>query len=191
MLGWRVLAAHQARAMKLGGANKYGQNKRARDKTHIERAWLLLDGRGSAMGRLASKIVPLLTGKHKPVSQTCRDAGDYVIVVNSAHVVLTGRGIDTKAYHYHSAFAGGLNTSPVWRLFEQSPVEPLRRAVFGMLPKNQLRHQRMSRLRLYPGPEHAHAATVNCPTRLAFRGEVPKADCAVRLERIDEVRETP
>ena len=158
----------------------------AKDKAFAEvrRAWHFIDAKGEVLGRLAAKVAPLLCGKHKPIFQSCRDVGDYVVVVNAAKVVLTGRGMDTKAYYHHSGYAGGLKATPVWRVFEQNPVEPLRRAIFGMLPKNRLRHQRMSRLRLYPAAEHAQEASFRDFHGKAFRARWPANDGHAVLERI-------
>ncbi len=195
MQSLRALAAHQARAMKQAGAiaNKYGNNKRRMDRKFEEpaRAWVLVDAYGEVLGRLASRIVPLLCGKHKPITQNCRDTGDYVVVVNASKVILTGRGYDTKWYRHHSGYMGGLKSTPLWRVFEQNPVEPLRRAIFGMMPKNRLRHQRMSRLRMYPGPEHAHDACFHDPNTPAFRADVGDGKGPLQLRRIVGERETP
>jgi large subunit ribosomal protein L13 len=194
------MSEHQARAMKQSGkvANKF-QFSRGRprvDKSFVEpeRAWILVDGYSEVMGRLAARIVPLLTGKHKPTFQNYRDCGDNVIIVNAAYVVVTGKTMEKKLYRHHTLYPGGLKTTPLWRLFEINPVEPLRRAIFGMLPKNKLRWQRMSRLRLYPTAEHAQEATLRAADGLAFRAVFPEGDGPARLERIlpaSEARDTP
>jgi len=124
----------------------------------IERAWHQVDGYGQVCGRLASKLVPLLCGKHKPTYQPQRDMGDYVVVTNVAKTVHTGKALDQKRYYRHSGYAGGLSYVTLRQLIASNPLEPLRRAVYGMLPKNKLREQRMRRLRLYPGAEHSHGA---------------------------------
>ena len=136
------------------------------------------------MGRLASKIVPLLMGKHKPIYQPQRDCGDHVVVVNAAFVIVSPKAMQLKKYYHHSQYPGGLKTTPLWRLFEQNPTEPLRRAIFGMLPKNRLRHQRMSRLRLYPAAEHAQEASFRDFHGKAFRARWPANDGPAVLERI-------
>ena len=194
------LSVHQARAMKRAGAvaNKFSftRGKPRVDKSFVEpeRAWILVDAYGEVMGRLASRIVPLLTGKHKPIYQPFRDCGDHVVVVNAAFTVVTGKAMEKKKYYHHTSYPGGLRTTPLWRLFEQNPVEPLRRAIFGMLPKNRLRHQRMTRLRLYPAGMHAQEATMRAPDALAFRATLPPGDGPAVLERIapaSEARNTP
>lgn len=184
------LVEHQARAMKAAGRlpSAASLERRAaypRDKgqPECERAWILVDAYGEAMGRLASRLAYLMQGKHKPIYQRHRDVGDNIVVVNAAKVVLTGRGMDTKKYYHHTQYPGGLRTTPVWSLFEANPVEPLRRAIFGMLPHNRLRRQRMDRLRMYPGNEHAQAAEF-AATDLAFRAVLPADEGPARLERI-------
>mmetsp|Transcript_44244 Transcript_44244/g.116278 ORF Transcript_44244/g.116278 Transcript_44244/m.116278 type:complete len:217 (-) Transcript_44244:185-835(-) len=184
------LSAHQARAVKARGAvaNKFrfSRGKPRVDKCFVEpeRAWILVDGYGEVLGRLASRIVPLLTGKHKPIHQPYRDCGDNVVVVNAAYAVVTGKTMSEKKYYHHTTYPGGLRTTPLWRLYEQNPVEPLRRAIFGMLPKNRLRHQRMKRLRLYPAGAHAQEATLRASDGLAFRATLPPGDAPAVLERI-------
>jgi len=196
------LAAHQARAMKQAGRLpskfKYTRNggKPRVDKSFVEpeRAWIVVDAYGEVMGRLASRIVPLLTGKHKPTFQNHHDVGDNVIIVNAAYVVATGKAMEKKKYYHHTLYPGGLKTTPLWRLFEQNPIEPLRRAIFGMLPHNKLRYQRMARLRMFPTAEHAQEASLRAANGLAFRAILPPDDAPVRLERIQpasEARDTP
>ena len=95
------------------------------------------------MGRLATRIVWLLTGKHKPIWQPQRDVGDYVVVTNCERVAYTGKKLETKRYYRHSGYPGGLRVTYLHELIKKNPLEPLRRAVYGMLPKNKLRLQRM------------------------------------------------
>ena len=158
------LAQHQHRAEQKQGRvpNKYAftRGKPRGDKkfAECERAWILVDGYGEPMGRLASKIVQLLIGKHKPIFAHKRDVGDHVIVVNAAYVLVPQNALDTKKHYHHSGWPGGLKTKPLYRLFEENPTEPLRRAIWGMMPTNRLRYQRMTRLRLYPTAHHLHEA---------------------------------
>jgi len=157
------------RAVEVAG-HKLGNHLRPRvDKAFVEceRAWVKIDACGKVLGRLAAKIVPLLMGKHKPTYQPQRDSGDYVVVVNVAQSVLTGKTMDMKRYYRHSGLPGGLSFVTMAQLFAKNPVEPLRRAVNGMLPKNKLRLQRMKRLRLFPGLEHTHEGHFK-PGQLAF-----------------------
>ena len=109
--------------------------------------------------------------------------GDYVVVVNAAYVVVPEKAMEQKKYYHHTRYPGGLRTTPLWRLFEQNPTEPLRRAIFGMLPKNKLRHQRMQRLRLFPAAEHAQEANFRAFHGKAFKAKIPHKGAAI-LERI-------
>lgn len=187
------MVEHQARAMQQAGrvANKYSFPHRGlarMDKKFVEpeRAWILIDAWGQSLGRLAARIAPLLAGKHKPTFQPVRDVGDHVVVVNAAYIVVPEKAMDNKKYYHHSGYPGGLKTTPLWRLFESNPTEPLRRAIFGMLPKNRLRHQRMARLRLFPAGEHAQEAQFRAFQGKAFRGRMsgPNGKGPMVLERI-------
>ena len=186
-----TLAQHQWRAERQQGrvANKFAftRGKPRVDKkfAECERAWILVDGYGESMGRLASKVVQLLLGKHKPIFEGKRDVGDYVVVVNAAYVLVPQNALDTKKYYSHSGWPGGLKTKPLWRLFEDNPTEPLRRAIFGMMPNNKLRYQRMTRLRLYPTATHTHEAQFRAMGNKAFKAVLPPGlGRGVQLERI-------
>ena len=146
----------------------------AKDKAFAEvrRAWHFIDAKGEVLGRLAAKVAPLLCGKHKPIFQSCRDVGDYVVVTNVEQIEVTGKKRDLKLYYRHSGFPGGLKAMTFEQLFTKNPVEPLRRAILGMLPKNKLRYQRMRRLRLFPGAEHRHEAQRSADN-LAFETSMP------------------
>ena len=118
-----------------------------RDKAfaEIRRAWHFIDAKGEILGRLAAKIAPLLCGKHKPIFQPARDVGDYVVVTNVEQIEVTGKNRQHKLYYRHSGYPGGLKALTFEQLFTKNPVEPLRKAINGMLPKNRLRPQRMCR----------------------------------------------
>ena len=182
------LAQHQWRAEKQAGRvpNKFAftRGKPRVDKkfAECERAWILVDAYGEPMGRVASKVAQLLVGKHKPIFAHKRDVGDHVVVVNAAFCVVPQNALDTKKHYSHSGWFGGLKTKPLWRLFEDNPVEPLRRAIFGMMPTNKLRYQRMTRLRMYPTAEHKHEQQFRAAGGKAFRALLPGH--AVQLERI-------
>lgn len=178
----------KARAIETAGRT-VGRRLRPRaDKMFVEceRAWLLMDGYGQVLGRLASKIVPLLCGKHKPIFQPQRDVGDYVVVTNVASTVVTGKKLDQKMYYRHSGYPGGLKATSMRELINKNAVEPLRRAVLGMLPKNKLRGQRMRRLRLFPGPEHIHDA--NLKGDLAFQVTFPPDDAPAKLVPVSQTK---
>jgi len=133
----------------------------AKDKAfaEIRRAWHFVDAKGEILGRLAAKIAPLLCGKHKPIFQSARDVGDYVVVTNVEQIEITGRNNQHKLYYRHSGFSGGLKAMTFDQLFTKNPVEPLRRAINGMLPKNKLRYQRMCRSMVRAPRSAAHPAT--------------------------------
>ena len=187
-----TLSEHQARAEKASGrvANKYkfawSGKKPHMDKKfeECERAWILVDAYGESLGRLAVRVSQLLMGKHKPLFQMKRDVGDHVVIVNAGFIVPGESNVRHKKYIHHTGWDGGLKTTPLWRLFEQNPVEPLRRAIFGMLPKNRLQHQRMSRLRMYPTADHVQEANFRAFDGKAFRAKLHENGRTFQLERI-------
>jgi large subunit ribosomal protein L13 len=124
----------------------------------IERAWHLVDADGLVLGRLASEVARLLRGKHRPYFAPHVDTGDHVVVVNARGVVLTHDKAGDKFAYRHSGYPGGLKQTSYAVLMERSPEEVVRRAVRGMLPKNTLGRQQLSKLKVYPGPDHPHAA---------------------------------
>ncbi|HSJ47003.1 MAG TPA: 50S ribosomal protein L13 [Euzebyales bacterium] len=124
----------------------------------IDRAWYVVDAQDEILGRLATRIAHVLRGKHKPTYAPHMDMGDHVIVINAGGVQLTGsKGTQSLAYR-HSGFPGGLKSVPFARLLAESPERLVERAVRGMLPKNSLGRAMMSKLKVYPGAEHPHAA---------------------------------
>ena len=124
----------------------------------VERKWYVVDATGKTLGRLASEIATVLRGKNKPMYAPNIDAGDYVIVINAEKVVVTGKKLDQKTYVHHSGYVGGLKTITLKQQLEKKPEEVLKHAVKGMLPKNALGRKMFSKLHVYAGPEHAHAA---------------------------------
>ena len=126
--------------------------------TDIDRAWYVVDAQDEILGRLASRVAHILRGKHKPMYAPHMDVGDHVIVINAAGVQLTGsKGSQSLAYR-HSGFPGGLKSVPFARLLAETPEKLVERAVRGMLPKTSLGRSMMSKLKVYPGAEHPHAA---------------------------------
>ncbi|MFO0760767.1 MAG: 50S ribosomal protein L13 [Byssovorax sp.] len=130
------------------------------------RAWWVIDAEGKPLGRLASVIAQTLRGKNKPTFTPHVDTGDFVIVVNAAKVKLTGRKLDQKLYVRHSGEPGGFRTEPYGALLERKPELPIQKAVKGMLPKNVLGRELLTKLKVYGGPDHPHAAQK--PQPLAF-----------------------
>jgi large subunit ribosomal protein L13 len=124
----------------------------------IERAWFVVDAEGQTLGRLATRIAAVLRGKHKPTFTPNLDMGDHVIVINADRIVLSGAKADDKLYHAHSGFPGGLRSTPFARMLERRPARIVEAAVKGMLPKNKLGRAMGSKLKVYAGPDHPHAA---------------------------------
>ena len=132
----------------------------------IERAWHVVDADGLVLGRLASETARVLRGKHKPIFAPHVDTGDHVIVVNASRVVMTSDKANSKMAYRHSGYPGGLKSLSYAELLATRPEEVVRRAVKGMLPKGTLGRQMLSKLKVYAGPDHPHAA--QGPTPLAF-----------------------
>jgi len=124
----------------------------------IERVWWVVDAEGETLGRLASKIAPILRGKHKPSFTPNLDVGDFVIVINCDKIVVTGNKMEEKMYYRHSGYPGGLTEITLSDNLRRFPERPLQEAVKGMLPKNALGRQMLSKLKIYAGSEHPHAA---------------------------------
>jgi len=124
----------------------------------ITREWYLVDAEGKTLGRLATQIADTLRGKRKPQYTPHVDTGDFVIVVNAEKIHVTGNKLDQKRYYRHSGYPGGLRSRTLREQLERRPTEVLRVAVKGMLPKNRLARQQITKLKIYAGPEHPHEA---------------------------------
>jgi large subunit ribosomal protein L13 len=124
----------------------------------IERKWLVVDAAGQTLGRLASEVAALIRGKHKPQFTPHVDTGDFVIVINAEKIVLTGKKLQQKKYYRHSGYPGGLRTTTAQEMLKTKPERMIELAVKGMLPKNKLGHQMQTKLKVYAGAEHPHAA---------------------------------
>ena len=123
-----------------------------------DRAWWVIDAEGKPLGRLASVIATVLRGKNKPTFTPHVDTGDFVIVVNAQKVKLTGRKLTQKLYVRHSGEPGGFRSEAYGALLERKPELPITKAVKGMLPKNVLGRELLTKLKVYGGPDHPHAA---------------------------------
>jgi large subunit ribosomal protein L13 len=132
----------------------------------ITREWYLVDAEGKTLGRLATQIADTLRGKRKPQYTPHVDTGDFVIVVNADKVAVTGNKLDQKRYYRHSGYPGGLRSRTLRDQLERRPTEVIRVAVKGMLPKNKLARQQITKLKIYAGPEHPHAAQNPKPLNL-------------------------
>ena len=126
--------------------------------TDRQRDWYVVDAEGKTLGRLATQIADALRGKRKPEYTPHCDVGDFVIVVNAEKIAVTGQKLDQKMYHRHSGYPGGLKSRPLRDELERRPTEVIRKAVKGMLPRNRLARQQLTKLKVYAGPEHPHAA---------------------------------
>ena len=133
------------------------QTTMAKEAT-IERKWYVVDGSGIPLGRLASEVAKILRGKNKPIYTPHADTGDFVIIVNAGEVALTGKKLDTKVYYHHSLYQGGLKSMKYRDFMAKKPERAVEKAVKGMLPHNRLGDQMFTKLKVYAGPEHPHAA---------------------------------
>ena len=124
----------------------------------VEREWYIVDAEGVSLGRLASQAASVLRGKNKPTFTPNVDTGDFVIVLNSDKVVLTGKKLEQKYYTYHTGYIGGLKQVPYSRMMAEKSDLAVYEAVKGMLPKNKLGRQMLTKLRVYKGAEHNHQA---------------------------------
>jgi large subunit ribosomal protein L13 len=124
----------------------------------IQRDWYLVDASGKVLGKMASEIARRLRGKHKPVYTPHTDTGDFVIVVNAASITLTGKKLTDKIYYRYSGYPGGLTETAAGEMLKNKPVELLRAAVRGMLPKNTLGRAMLKKLKIYAGSDHPHEA---------------------------------
>ena len=124
----------------------------------IERKWYVVDASGCTLGRLASQVASILRGKNKPIYTPHEDCGDYVIIVNAEKIKVTGRKLDQKIYYRHSEYAGGMKSFTLRQLIATKPVFVVENAIEGMLPKGPLGRQMFTKLHVYEGPEHKHAA---------------------------------
>ena len=122
------------------------------------RVWFVVDATGKPLGRLASEIARVLRGKHKPTFTPHVDTGDFVVVVNAGKVVLTGNKLDQKHWQRHSGIPGGFKENSYRQLLQTKPTFPLEKAVKGMLPKNVLGREMITKLKVYATPDHPHAA---------------------------------
>ena len=134
------------------------KNTYMQKKEDLVRSWYVIDAEGMTLGRLATKVAKVLSGKHKPTYTPHIDCGDNVIVINAAKVELTGNKLDDKIYYNHSGYTGGLRERTAREMKEKYPVEMIERAVKGMLPNGRLGRQMYTKLFVYAGATHPHAA---------------------------------
>lgn len=144
-------------------------------RSDVVRQWHVVDATGLPLGRLASAVAYRLRGKHKPSYTPHVDTGDCVVVVNAAKVAVTGRKAETKAYHRHSGYIGGLKTEIFRVRLSRDPEGIIRDAVAGMLPKTPLGRKMLKKLKVYAGPEHPHGAQQPTPWSPHQRSATPSS----------------
>lgn len=128
------------------------------NKGNIERKCYILDAAGKPLGKTATVAATLLRGKHKPEYTPHADCGDFVIVINAEKAVLTGKKLDQKYYRTHSGYVGGLKETKYRKLMQDKPELAMKLAVRGMMPRNIITKDSLTRLKIFRGPEHIHAA---------------------------------
>jgi len=130
------------------------------------RHWVLIDAADAPLGRVASRAATVLRGKHRPDFTPNQDAGDFVVIINAAKVRLTGSKLDSKVYYRHTGYPGGIRKVTAGRLLETRPERMIEMAVRGMLPRNRLARRLFTKLKIYRGAEHPHAAQKPQPLAL-------------------------
>ncbi|WP_256841020.1 50S ribosomal protein L13 [Ornithinimicrobium cryptoxanthini] len=135
--------------------------------SEITRAWHIIDATDVVLGRLASQTAILLRGKHKATYAPHVDTGDYVIIINAEKVALTGAKLEQKKAYRHSGYPGGLTAKSYTQLLEQHPTRAVEKAIRGMIPKNSLGRQQLSKLKVYAGDSHPHAAQQPVPFEIS------------------------
>ncbi|OLT42630.1 50S ribosomal protein L13 [Serinicoccus sp. CNJ-927] len=133
----------------------------------VTRAWHVIDATDVVLGRLASQTATLLRGKHKTIFAPHVDTGDFVIIVNADKVALTGSKLEQKKAYRHSGYPGGLKAQSYEQMLEKHPTRAVEKAVRGMLPKNSLGRQMLSKLKVYAGDTHPHAAQKPVPFEIS------------------------
>ena len=128
------------------------------NKGNIERKWYILDAAGKPLGKTATVAATLLRGKHKPEYTPPADCGDFVIVIHAEKAVLTGKKLEQKYYRTHSGYVGGLKETKYRKLMQDKPELAMKLAVRGMMPRNIITKDSLTRLKIFRGPEHIHAA---------------------------------
>lgn len=124
----------------------------------IDRRWILVDAAGQNLGRLATRVAGLLRGKGKPSFVPHQDVGDFVVVINAEKIAVTGKKVRQKTYYHHSQYPGGIKAVTLGTMLADAPARVVEKAVRGMLPKTKLGDALFTKLKVYAGPDHPHAA---------------------------------
>ncbi len=135
-----------------------GMKTYSQKASEVTRRWILIDASQAPLGRVATQIAHYLIGKYKPRYTPHIDSGDYVVVINAKNAVVTGNKETAKIYYRHSGFPGGIKDTTLAQVREKHPERIIENAVKGMLPKNKLSPERMKRLKIFAGSDHAHTA---------------------------------
>ena len=133
-------------------------NTQSFEKSDIQETWILLDAKGKTLGRFAAQIATILSGKNKPEYTPNADMGDFVVVINSKDIHVSGQKRDQKRYYRHSGYPGGIKSKVLGEVLNDSPNEVIKSAVKGMLPKSKLGRKMFSKLKVYDDSEHPHLA---------------------------------
>ena len=133
-------------------------NTQSFKQSDIKESWVLLDAKDKTLGRFATKIAVILSGKNKPEYTPNADMGDYVVVVNAKDIKVTGNKIDQKKYYRHTGYPGGIKSRPLSEAIENNASEVLKGAVKGMLPKSKVGRKMFTKLKVYDNSEHPHTA---------------------------------
>lgn len=129
----------------------------------IQRQWHIVDADGVVLGRLATRLAMVLSGKHRPMYTPHLDTGDFVVVINAAKVRLTGRKLQNKRHYWHTGYMSGLKSIPYSQFLAKDPEGVIRWAVRGMLPKTPMGRAMLKKLKVYPGPAHPHGGHAPVP----------------------------
>ena len=135
----------------------------------VERKWYVIDATDHTLGRLSSEIASMLRGKHKPIFSPFIDTGDYIIVVNAEKIKVTGRKLDQKTYIRRSGYIGCKKETTLRAMLDKNPENVLMHAVKGMLPKNNLGRQMLTKFHVYSGPTHKHEAQKPEPLTITYQ----------------------
>jgi large subunit ribosomal protein L13 len=132
-----------------------------------KRTWYIIDAKGKPLGRVAAKAAAMARGKEKPQFTPLWETGDFIVIINAAEVLVSGRKRTQKMYYRHTGFPGGLKQATFEKLIERDPVSPLEIAVRGMLPHNSLGAKMYKNVKIYAGADHPHAAQNPTPVEIA------------------------
>jgi large subunit ribosomal protein L13 len=127
-------------------------------QSDIQRAWFIVDVKGKTLGKVATKLADIIRGKNKPTFSPHMDCGDFVVVINAKEIHLTGNKTADKVYYRHTKYPGGLRETTAAQYKESKPERILENAVAGMVPRNKLKKDILSKLKVYGGPDHIHQA---------------------------------